>query len=99
MIVYETSGPFGGLNKMQRVHGSAVYKVVIPSAVSVGILIAYEYILFGGQTNIEQSKVIKDSYAIGAFVVFFRYATYVDRHVRTLAILYCARRKRQIESH
>lgn len=78
MIVYESSGPFGGLHNLLRVHGSAVYKVVIPSAVSVGILIAYEYLLFSGETSIsqvEQDNVIKDAYAIGAFIVFFRYAT------------------------
>ena len=75
MIVYESSGSFGGLHNLLRVHGSAVYKVVIPSAFSVGVLIAYEYLLFNGETSIsqvEQGTVVKDSYAIGAFIVFFR---------------------------
>jgi hypothetical protein len=75
MIIFENSGAFGGLHNLLRVHGSAVYKVVVPSAVSCFILLAYEYVLFSGKTSfahIDKSKVIRDPYALGAFIGFFR---------------------------
>jgi hypothetical protein len=75
MIVYENGGSFGSLSSLFRVHGSAVYKVVLPSAVSTGILIGYEFISFHRGRNYENSgtTIVQDPFAIGAFIAFFRY--------------------------
>lgn len=84
MIIYE-SGGWDGPNKLFRIHGSAVYKGVLPTLMSTGVLFMYEYIPLQGlvpsilrfvsdndsEYNPELT-VIQHPFTIGAFIGFFR---------------------------
>ena len=67
MIVYQ-SGMFG-LGHLLRMHGSPVYKVVIPTAFSTGFLI----LLHNLDTKLEDEKSVQHPYSIGAFIGFFAF--------------------------
>jgi predicted membrane chloride channel (bestrophin family) len=68
MIIYE-SGSLG-LSKLGRVHGSAVYKVVLPALFSTGIVLVYEYSNFD-PTN--KTGSVQNPYTIGAYIGFFSF--------------------------
>lgn len=84
MIIYEKGG-WDGPNKLFRIHGSAVYKGVVPSLMSTGILFMYEYIPLQGlvpsilrfvsdNDGVPPSELtaIQHPFTIGAFIGFFR---------------------------
>jgi hypothetical protein len=83
MIIYENGG-WDGPNKLFRIHGSAVYKGVLPTLLSTGVLFMYKYIPFQGLvtsklrlvTDNDGSNsvltIIQHPYTIGAFIGFFR---------------------------
>jgi hypothetical protein len=73
----------GGVANLFRIHGSAVYKVVLPSLVSTGILIGYHFITFSGKIfsvrrDSDEKTIVQHPFAIGAFISFFRYAVVFD---------------------
>ena len=82
MIIYERGG-WDGPNKLFRIHGSAVYKGVLPTLISTGVLFMYEYIPLQGlvptilrfvsdnETNSEFT-IVQHPFTIGAFIGFFR---------------------------
>lgn len=86
MIIYEKGG-FDGPAKLFRVHGSAVYKSVLPAILSSVISFMYDYAEFSGTrkvhvpfvrdifgTNIEEDyTIIRHPYTINAFIAIFRY--------------------------
>lgn len=65
MIVYH-SGIFG-LRSIFRVHGSPVYKVVIPTASSTGFLLLVHY------AGLDDQKSVQHPYIIAAFIGFFSF--------------------------
>lgn len=65
MIVYET----GILSTLGRVHGSAVYKTVLPATFSTSMLLVYFTYLPEGK----ERKVVQHPYAVGAFIAFFSF--------------------------
>lgn len=72
MIEYEKTGSqtIGILRDLTRIHGSAVYKVVLPASISTLILYGlHELDLWIPDSTI---FVIYHPYAIGAFIAFFR---------------------------
>jgi len=71
MILYE-QGLFG-LTNLSRVHGSAVYKVIIPSAFSTGMLLIYNHAAFEEQWKTRYEHVFQNPYAVGAIVGFFSF--------------------------
>jgi hypothetical protein len=84
MIIYEKGG-WDGPSKLFRIHGSAVYKGVLPTLMSTGVLFMYEYIPLQGlvpsilrfvSTTDGVSRfeltAIQHPFTIGAFIGFFR---------------------------
>jgi hypothetical protein len=84
MIIYEKGG-IDGPGKLFRIHGSAVYKGIIPTCLSTGVLLIYEYVQFdglvptalrfvsGNDKFVPRYTIIQHPYTIGAFIGFFRY--------------------------
>ncbi|KAL7562992.1 hypothetical protein ACA910_018629 [Epithemia clementina (nom. ined.)] len=66
MIQYENSS-FGFLNLL-RVHGSPVYKVLLPTFLSTGFLLVLDYF-----RKDDGYRFVQHPYAIGAFVGFFSF--------------------------
>jgi hypothetical protein len=83
MIIYEKGG-WDGPNKLFRIHGSAVYKGVLPSLISTGVLFMYEYIPLQGLVpsilrfvSVDSAfqpdlTAIQHPFTVGAFIGFFR---------------------------
>lgn len=69
MIIYHLE--LFGFHLLTRAHGSAVYKAVLPSAISTSILLI-GYYGFDQPTG-EDVMIVKHSYAIGVFIAFFTY--------------------------
>lgn len=67
MISYQ-SGIFG-LRNLLHMHGSPVYKVIIPTALSTGFLV----IIQSANTQLENEKAVQHPYTIGAFIGFFSF--------------------------
>jgi hypothetical protein len=68
MIIYE-SGLFG-LRNLGRVHGSAVYKVIVPALLSTGTLLIYDY---ASPNPPEDQKLTENPYTIGACIAFISF--------------------------
>lgn len=75
MIVYQ-SGMFG-LRNLLRMHGSPVYKVIIPTAFSTGFLLLLHYV----RTNLDDERSVQHPYSIGAFIGFFSFLLTCEWHV------------------
>jgi len=73
MITY-SKGAYG-LNLLSRVHGSAVYKAVIPGFISMLIYFAYQ-LIYGGSTdpieNLDHPYVIGVIVTSVSFIIIFR---------------------------
>lgn len=69
MIIYE-SGTLGLLGLLGRVHGSAVYKVILPALFSTGMVLVLEYARFDPNRNEGQKQ---HPYTIGAYIGFFSF--------------------------
>lgn len=67
MIVYQ-SGMFG-LRNLFVMHGSPVYKVIVPTACSTGFLL----LLAHSRSDLKEEKLVQHPYSIGAFVGFFAF--------------------------
>ena len=65
MIPYRPG--FFGLPSLGRVHGSAVYKAMLPSVASTALLFVYH------ATRWDENEVVLHPFAIGAFVGFFTF--------------------------
>ena len=89
MIIYEKGG-FDGPAKLFRIHGSAVYKSILPAILSTIISFMYDDARFDGmnKANVPFVKhifpindgdefytVIRHPYTINAFIAIFRYDT------------------------
>lgn len=76
MIIYEKGG-FDGPAKLFRIHGSAVYKSILPAMLSTIISFMYDYAEFAGMYNVHPSDefytVVRHPYTITAFIAIFRY--------------------------
>jgi hypothetical protein len=85
MIIYEKGG-FDGPAKLFRIHGSAVYKSILPAILSTIISFMYDYAEFAGMykvnvplvknifhSNDEFFTVVRHPYTINAFIAIFRY--------------------------
>lgn len=86
MIIYEKGG-FDGPAKLFRIHGSAVYKAILPAFLSTIISFIYDYADFAGMYEVnvpfvrkffnpddeEDSNVIRHPHTISAFIAIFRY--------------------------
>ena len=86
MIIYEKGG-FDGPAKLFRIHGSAVYKVILPAILSTIISFMYDYAAFTGMNKVdvpfvrkilrpednEEFIIVSHPYTIGAFIATFRY--------------------------
>ncbi|EEC50734.1 predicted protein, partial [Phaeodactylum tricornutum CCAP 1055/1] len=73
MIVYEQD--LFGLKNLTRVHGSAVYRVVLPASVSSAILLIFHSLqIDNDQTQkAREDLIVQHPYVIGAFVGFFSF--------------------------
>jgi hypothetical protein len=69
MIVNENGGSMGGVANLFRIHGSAVYKVV---------LITFSGKIFSVRDDNDVKTIVQHPFAIGAFITFFRYAAVFD---------------------
>lgn len=71
MIEYEgNAGVLGSLHDLNRVHGSAAYKVVLPAWFSTLVLLGLYYL--EGSAGRQTIFTIYHPYAVGALIVFFR---------------------------
>jgi predicted membrane chloride channel (bestrophin family) len=70
MITYAASQLFG-FNLLLRLHGSPVYKVIIPTTCSTVFLIVL--CLYRDTSNMDEHDVVGDPYAVGALVSFFSF--------------------------
>lgn len=66
MIIYQNE--LFGVHLLPRAHGSAVYRAILPSAISTSILLIAVYGFDQPDPNI-----IANPYAIGVFIAFFTY--------------------------
>lgn len=85
MIVYENG--FLGLGSLSRIHGSSVYKVIIPALVSTLLLIGYHYFPFvlnsynnnnddstdNNNNNDNNIQIIENPYTIGVLIAFYTF--------------------------
>ena len=71
MIVYEISNLWG-LRDLPRIHGSALYKSVLPSAFSTLLLVLLEY-HSKWQSDSINKEVNEHPYAIGALIAFYSF--------------------------
>ena len=86
MIIYEKGG-FDGPAKLFRIHGSAVYKSILPAIFSTIISFMYDYAEFAGMSKVNVPfvknifhpndegfyTVVRHPYTINAFIAIFRY--------------------------
>ena len=89
MIIYEKGG-FDGPAKLFRIHGSAVYKAIIPAVISTIISFMYDYADFAGMYKVdvpfvrkifhpndeEDYTIVTHPYTINAFIAIFRCEVY-----------------------
>jgi len=69
MIVYHLE--LFGVHLLHRAHGSAVYRAILPSAISTSVLLIGVY---GFDTPPgEGVNIVTNPYAIGVFIAFFTY--------------------------
>jgi len=68
MITYESD--LFGVNLLARVHGSAVYKNVLPALFSTGILLIIEYT---HSRPFREDRIVEHPYGVGAFIGFFSF--------------------------
>ena len=71
MITYQSH--LFGLPLLTRAHGSAVYRAVIPSLLSTAILLIGVYVFDNPIDENQVDPVIKQNFAIGAFIGFFTF--------------------------
>lgn len=91
MIIYEKGG-FDGPAKLFRIHGSAVYKAILPAILSTIISFMYDYAEFAGMTKVKvpfvrnifhanedgNFLILRHPYTITAFIAIFRYDATLD---------------------
>ena len=70
MIVCE-SGLFG-IADLRRVHGSAVYKTLVPALTSTGFFLLFHYTWYRHNYDID-NRLVRHPYTIGVFVAFFSF--------------------------
>lgn len=91
MIVYHLE--LFGFHLLPRAHGSAVYRAILPAAISTSILLIGVY-GFDTPTG-EGVTIVANPYAIGVFIAFFTYlvtfrANFAYGRVSTHARSLCA---------
>lgn len=68
MIVYEISN-WWGIRDLPRIHGSALYKSIVPATLSTALLIVAEWTSsWDGGAN---QRIIAHPYSVGALIAFF----------------------------
>lgn len=69
MIIYHQE--LFGVHLLPRAHGSAVYRAILPSAISTSLLLIGFYTV--DLTPGEGGGIIENPYAVGVFIAFFTY--------------------------
>lgn len=71
MIIYEQN--LFGLNNLGRVHGSAAYKVLLPTMLSTLIIFLFNWYSLDDGRESRDDRIVQHPYGVGAFISVFSF--------------------------